>query len=324
MQVALTDYEDQVVANLRTCMHMNTQQVRQEAQQQAALAAASQQQHQQPGGQHSLAAGIATAAGASGAQSHELDDFFGGSADGGSRTGDEQGIPDDADLFDDAESVDELELSTMLGRGSTAAAAAASGGSPSEANPASVAAVIAAQMTAWDAENMAVRLLNWQESADALAAVGSNLSTSVPPPQVAATAAGAEQQSSSSSSGPTPDRAPGIPLGQQYPVILANEVMYELAHAKLVAAAIKHRLAPGGRALLCCAVRDKKVFHTFRDSCRCWDLRYRALRVQPEAKDLGGIQGREQDYEGGFLLMAVDHAAAPAVDWHRDDFVEVL
>jgi hypothetical protein len=61
----------------------------------------------------------------------------------------------------------------------------------------------------------------------------------------------------------------------------------------------------------------------FRDSCRRWGLRYRALRVAPQADDLGGIQGRERDYEGGFLLMAVDHADAPAEDWHRDDFESV-
>ncbi|WIA13232.1 hypothetical protein OEZ85_006822 [Tetradesmus obliquus] len=110
---------------------------------------------------------------------------------------------------------------------------------------------------------------------------------------------------------------------QQFPVILANEVMYETAHAQLVAAAIRHRLAHGGRALLCCAVRDQAVFDMFRDSCRRWGLRYRVLRVAPNAEDLGGIRGRERDYEGGFLLMAVDHADAPAADWHRDDFEPV-
>ncbi|WIA33377.1 hypothetical protein OEZ86_006513 [Tetradesmus obliquus] len=65
------------------------------------------------------------------------------------------------------------------------------------------------------------------------------------------------------------------------------------------------------------------VFDMFRDSCRRWGLRYRVLRVAPNAEDLGGIRGRERDYEGGFLLMAVDHADAPAADWHRDDFEPV-
>jgi hypothetical protein len=100
--------------------------------------------------------------------------------------------------------------------------------------------------------------------------------------------------------------------------------MYEKAHARLVAAAIKHRLAEGGRALLCCAVRDQAVFDAFRDTCCRWGLRYRNLRVQPQSdEDLGGIAGRERDYEGGYLLMAIDHAASPAQDWHRDDLVDV-
>lgn len=38
------------------------------------------------------------------------------------------------------------------------------------------------------------------------------------------------------------------------------------------------------------------------------------------ATEYGGILGREEDYEGGFLLMAVDHAAHPSDLWHRDDF----
>lgn len=33
-----------------------------------------------------------------------------------------------------------------------------------------------------------------------------------------------------------------------------------------------------------------------------------------------GILGRADEYEGGFLLMAVDHAAAPGEGWHRDDW----
>jgi hypothetical protein len=302
LQVVLTDYEDQVVDNLRTCMHMNT------AAAAAAAAAASQQQQ-----------GSATAAGA---QSHGLDDLFGGSTDEDEQQQQQQhqegaGVPDDAELFDDGDSVDELDLSAMLtGRSSSVTAAA--GGSSSSRDPAAAVAAAAAGLTAWEADNLAVRLLDWQESADALEAA----ERGEPLPQAAADAAASEQQVSSSSS--QPDRAPGVPLQQQFPVILANEVMYEPAHAQLVAAAIKHRLARGSRALLCCAVRDQAVFDMFRDSCRRWGLRYRALKVQPGVEDLGGIRGRERDYEGGFLLMAVDHADAPADDWHRDDFEVVV
>jgi hypothetical protein len=299
-QVVLTDYEDQVVDNLRTCMHMNTA-----AAAAAAATAGQQQQHGSP-----------TAAGA---QSHALDDLFGGSTDEDEQQ--QQGcssVPDDAELFDDADSVDDLDLSAMLtGRSNSGTAAA--GGSSSR-DPAAAVAAAAAGLTAWEADNMVVRLLDWQESADALEAAERGEAL----PLTAAGEVASEQQQVSSSSSSQPDSAPAVPLQEQFPVILANEVMYEPAHAQLVAAAIKHRLARGGRALLCCAVRDQAVFDMFRDSCRRWGLRYRALKVQPGVKDLGGIRGRERDYEGGFLLMAVDHADAPADDWHRDDFEVVV
>lgn len=42
------------------------------------------------------------------------------------------------------------------------------------------------------------------------------------------------------------------------------------------------------------------------------------LLSQPKMDD-GGILGRERDYEGGFVMMAVEHEGAPAASWHRDD-----
>lgn len=35
-----------------------------------------------------------------------------------------------------------------------------------------------------------------------------------------------------------------------------------------------------------------------------------------------GVMGPWSDYEGGFLLMALDHEASPCPDWHTEDFVE--
>lgn len=301
LQVVLSDYEDQVLINLRTCMHMNTR---------AVAAQAAEQQQQAP--DDSIEAVNA------GTQSHALNELFGASTDEDEAAAQQQHQSahdvTDKELFEDAESVEDFDLSTMMEAGTS------SGGAASD--PAGVAAEIAVQQLAWEAENMCVRHLDWQESADAL-------QTSAPAGQPAATGAEPSGSSSRAITGASPvcdsSTAPGVPLDQQYPVILGNEVMYELQHAQLVAAAIRHRLQPGGRALLCCAVRDQKVFDTFRDSCRQWGLRYRALGVRPERdEDLGGIQGRERDYEGGYLLMAVDHAAAPASDWHRDDFQLVM
>jgi hypothetical protein len=166
---------------------------------------------------------------------------------------------------------------------------------------------------------MLVRALDWQESEDALLAQAQQHSRQQQQQQQQQEAAPQHAGRHGCSCS-----APGVPPQQRFPLVLGNEVMYEPAHARLVAAAVKHRLQPGGRALLCCAVRDQAVFDAFRDSCRGWGLRYRAVRVQPrDDRDRGGIVGRERDYEGGHLLMALDHAAAPAQDWHRHDFVPV-
>ena len=48
-------------------------------------------------------------------------------------------------------------------------------------------------------------------------------------------------------------------------------------------------------------------------------FRLSITQVLPKMDD-GGILGRERDYEGGFVLMAAEHAASPAPEWHRDGF----
>lgn len=40
------------------------------------------------------------------------------------------------------------------------------------------------------------------------------------------------------------------------------------------------------------------------------------LPLQPEDLDHGGLQ---TEYEGGYLLMALEHTAHPATNWHRND-----
>jgi hypothetical protein len=49
---------------------------------------------------------------------------------------------------------------------------------------------------------------------------------------------------------------PKVPSQESFPVVLGNEVMYEVQHARLVAAVVAHHLAPGGACLVCGAVRD--------------------------------------------------------------------
>lgn len=60
------------------------------------------------------------------------------------------------------------------------------------------------------------------------------------------------------------------------------------------------------------------MFDAFSVRVRELGLRLGVAAVQPRMDD-GGILGRERDYEGGFVLMAVEHAAAPAPAWHRQD-----
>jgi predicted nicotinamide N-methyase len=174
----------------------------------------------------------------------------------------------------------------------------------------------------------------------------------------------------------TEDFPPLLPQNETFEVVLGSEVMYEPEHARLVAAALAHRLSPpdsnnggGGIALLACAGRFQGVFETFAQNCAQRGLRYRAVPVRPTAADYSdGILARHRaaavvagaggggsvgdgdggktggdasaasaassrvEYEGGFLLMAIDWAAdeaagvgAPAPSrWHRDDFVDGL
>jgi predicted nicotinamide N-methyase len=164
------------------------------------------------------------------------------------------------------------------------------------------------------------------------------------------------------------DYPPTLPLDQTFDVVLGSEVMYEPVHARLVAAALAHRLSPRGssaRALLACAGRERRVFEAFARHCAERGLRYRAVAVRPTAADYSdGILARHRaaaavvgggvgvgssgngskaaassaatpasaassgvEYEGGFLLMAVDwgeDAVGAGGGWHRDDFVEGL
>jgi len=208
----------------------------------------------------------------------------------------------DEELFDDAESADSnFDLGQMMS--SEAAGVAA----PSSAT--------AADMASWDAGNMRVRLLDW---ADSMA----HLDRPLPHDGQPAECSSARSEAADSAVG---GEVPCVAPVDTFLVVLGNEVMYEVVHAQLVAAVLAHKLALGGRALLCCAVREQKVFDAFAAATHKRGLRYRALSVPaPAAGEMGGLLSHKvSDYEGGFLLMAVDHAAAPSNSWHRDDLVSV-
>ncbi|KAG7675269.1 hypothetical protein Ndes2437B_g00460 [Nannochloris sp. 'desiccata'] len=112
--------------------------------------------------------------------------------------------------------------------------------------------------------------------------------------------------------------APGIPNSKQFDVVLGTDILYEWEMAESVAAAVAHRLRPGGRALICNAVRDQAMFDSLIENMRKHGLRVGVNHIQPKQED-GGVAPHDQPYEGGFVLVAADHEDAPATDWHRDD-----
>lgn len=197
--VVLTDVEGPVLRNLRSCMHLNA------------------------------AAGAAAAGGASTpGQGDGMEVEAEGCGAGGQGCG-AGGVPTDAELFDEAEEVEDFDLGEMMGGGE-------------ERRQGMGSCTGGAGEKAWEAGNMSVRLLDWAESVRALEGKEA----------AAGPGAGQGQQQEE-------DLPPHVPASERFSVIVASEVMYERAHAELVAAVVAHRLAPGGRALLNCAVRELKV-----------------------------------------------------------------
>ena len=60
------------------------------------------------------------------------------------------------------------------------------------------------------------------------------------------------------------------------------------------------------------------TFDTFASECTRRGLRLRRRTIQPNDK-YDGVLGRAEEYEGGFLLMAVDLVSSPGT-WHSDNF----
>jgi hypothetical protein len=298
----LTDNEQLVLENLRTCVHLN--------------AAADEAAAANGGSTSSSSKPVPAASDPGQPQSTS-----------GQPRSNFYGVTDE-ELFDDAESVEEFDFSGM-------AAVNGGGGSGSGAGGEAADALKAATANeAWEAGNMEVRFLDWQSSLEALDGPGATAAaglvggvTNRLEDALAITASAADDAGSSPAAAAAVSTAaaaaitagpPAVPESEVFPTILANETMYEPEHAVLVAAVLAHRLAPAGRALLCSAVRFTEVFATFARACAARGLRHRVLRVAPETGDFeGGIL--RDDYDGGYVMIAVDWAAAPG-EWHRDDF----
>ncbi len=60
------------------------------------------------------------------------------------------------------------------------------------------------------------------------------------------------------------------------------------------------------------------MFDAFVSRLHALGFRLGLTQVQPKMDD-GGILGKDRDYEGGFVMMAAEHAHDPSRSWHRKD-----
>lgn len=96
----------------------------------------------------------------------------------------------------------------------------------------------------WNAGAVSIRRQDWNESPRHLASLRAVVVDS-----------GTAQTAAADHSDPlTPQN---IDMEQCFDVILGTDVLYEDPMAPLVSAVLKHRLAPGGKAYVCCAVREQ-------------------------------------------------------------------
>lgn len=111
--------------------------------------------------------------------------------------------------------------------------------------------------------------------------------------------------------------APGLSSQKKFDVVLGSDILYEWPMAETVAATISHRLKPGGLALVCNAIRDQAMFDEMIRNMKRFGLRVGVTPVGPRLNDAGMCQ-YDQEYEGGFVLVACEHSSYPA-SWYRND-----
>ncbi|RMZ52573.1 hypothetical protein APUTEX25_003716, partial [Auxenochlorella protothecoides] len=161
------------------------------------------------------------------------------------------------------------------------------GEGPGEGAPQKRRALMAAEAATegWEAGCAAVRFLDWNAARGPVRAASSE----PPPPSVA---------------------PPMGPADERFEVILGTDILYEGWMAASVAAVLEERLAEGGGALICCAVREQAIFTEFEAEVASRAMRLTSHPAQPQPQDMG-VKGREWDYEGGFRLMIIDRPGSP-------------
>lgn len=104
---------------------------------------------------------------------------------------------------------------------------------------------------------------------------------------------------------------PPLPAHRRYASILASDVFYESDGCAALAAEIAARLAPGGRALLACPVREACLLERFLESAKDHHLTVvveRADWALAAGACRAGVEAAAAEYEGGFLFVGVKHA----------------
>lgn len=101
--------------------------------------------------------------------------------------------------------------------------------------------------------------------------------------------------------------APGVPKSLTFDVIIGTDVLYEWPMTESLPAVIHHRLAPGGRAFICNAVRDQAMCDSLIQNIqdRGFDVHIEKIDPEAEASKDTVCKGHYHDYEGGYIFMTI-------------------
>lgn len=147
---------------------------------------------------------------------------------------------------------------------------------------------------AWQAGNMAIRLLDWKRELDLLEASAAaaaaaaahdhaklvdETTSSLDRVRIDAPLRTAPpRESTFDEPGESADLPPELPQGDVFPFVVGCEVLYEMPHARWLAAALRRRLAPGGQAVVVGAVRDVQARSVRNRASAASHTRHSAVR----------------------------------------------
>ncbi|BDA50707.1 probable protein N-terminal and lysine N-methyltransferase EFM7 at N-terminal half [Coccomyxa sp. Obi] len=142
----------------------------------------------------------------------------------------------------------------------------------------------------WDLDNMRVRHMDWNDDLD-------RLQGKMEP--------NGEKKALRDAEG---EVVPDMDVSETFDVILGSDILYEMAHADLVASVLKLRLRIGGMAFLSMAVRDQAILDRFICCMGTLGMSVEREEIRPSEENKG-ILGLERDYEGGFAMLTIEHLA---------------